>query len=344
MAINQQLKEYIVNQLALGVSKEAVKSALLEAGWQASDVDEAVASLELPVKNNAPAQPIETAKPIEIKPVGDSVSISKDTAGPQKPSRLSFVISDIFQPKDEPLFQPQGGASPQRSTSENEVQVMTLDTKNNTVQGKGKFVLPLVWGVVAVAFLGAAVFFYLQNNDVRAQLDAITQESTSFKTQLASLTESKDSLTNQVVALNQTITDLNNQLSIFATPLNASTSEAPFSLAGKIGGGEKLLYTLTTNKDIVVYIKNSKDANVDAALKPLLGNQVRISGTHLAGSNYLMVTQINGQFIEPFVQAPPASTSTMKTSTSTGIGTSTKTSTSTSTSTVPGMSTSTTPH
>jgi hypothetical protein len=71
--INQQLLDYIKQQLQNGVSKEQIKSNLLSNGWQESDINEAFALVDSlmssPVSqnSNSPQFPAEFQQPVESK-------------------------------------------------------------------------------------------------------------------------------------------------------------------------------------------------------------------------------------------------------------------------------------
>ena len=43
--VNQQLLDYVKQQLQQGVSREQIKSSLMANGWQAQDIDEAFSTI-----------------------------------------------------------------------------------------------------------------------------------------------------------------------------------------------------------------------------------------------------------------------------------------------------------
>lgn len=309
MTVNPQLKDYIDQQTKLGVSKDAVKAALLGAGWQSSDILEAMGGSAAPAAVSMPVQPKDKA-PESVKPIGI-------TPVQTKPSSTSFVASDIFRPtKDEPMFQSRAGAD-LKPVSPDKPQAVSLASSKKSFSGESrlkKYALPETIGLIAILFMGAAVFFYIQNADLASKVAAANQGSGASQAALTSLTAEKTDLTNQVASLNQTIADLANQLSLFAVPANASaTQEFSITIKGMLGGGGKSPYSLMTNKDILVAVKNSADPKVNAALKPLLGAEVEISGTHAPRSNSVTVTAVNGA-----APALPQAASTPSASTSTG--------------------------
>jgi hypothetical protein len=67
-------------------------------------------------------------------------------------------------------------------------------------------------------------------------------------------------------------------------------------------------YLITTANNIRISVKNSKDALVDAALKPLVGASVNIAGTHRLGAVEITVTGVNGAALQEAPVAAPTST------------------------------------
>ncbi len=324
MAVNQQLKDYISQQLKLGVSKDVVKSTLLGAGWSESDVSEAMASVESPAVSQSvspaaagetkpveqaqpvtnPSETVGTVKSLEVKP-----EIKTPAAGSEKIPPASFVTSDIFRAKDEPLFQPKETA--QKPSLADKPQIISVNEKAAKTAPR-QFVLPLILGILLLASLAAAGFFYYQNSGSQDQINSLSQENSSLRNQLSAFSNDKSNLTSQISSLNDTINELKNELSIFAI-VGTSTAELPVTVKGILSTGGRAGYSLTTANNIVVYVKNSKDAKVEAALKPLVGSELAIGGTHSTGSSSITVTTINGQPLELFGQQQ--STSTPATST-----------------------------
>ncbi|MEK7546641.1 MAG: hypothetical protein AAB536_00440 [Patescibacteria group bacterium] len=336
MATNQQLKDYIVQQTNSGVSKDTVKSALVGAGWKEEDINQAIAEVQAEPQNMAPLKPILPIQPVQQNQISQSArqpqsqplqqpqqsqpakpaEVSQTSkpygfsAAPEKTSPVSFVTSDIFQSKGETVFQPSSEKRPTSPDSSAVKPQMLSGVQKERFGGMSGKIFPISLGIVSVALLGGNIYFFLQNGDLRSQIDSLNSGKTSFEGQIASLAGDKKNLTDQVDSLNKTITELNNQLSIFAIPADGATTTIPFNAIGALGGGGKSLYSITTNKNIVLFVKNSKDAGVDAGLKPLLGAQVSLEGTHQAGSNQLTITTINGQSVQATQSAPQATSTT----------------------------------
>ena len=310
MAANQELKNYIVEQTKLGVSKEVVKSALLEAGWKEDDINQAIAEVQQvsrgatsfhqvsPIQPAQQTQPFQPVKPAEISQTSKPANMSGLSSLATKDSPVSFVTSDIFKSKEESIFQP-SGAKNQTSPNSQEVkpQAISITQNNKTGTGMRGKILPISLGVLSIILLGGNVYFFLQNGNLDSKLVSLNSGKASSDSQIASLTADEKNLNEQVILLNRIITDLDNQLMIFAMPQAGSTStEVAFSINGMLRGGGKLPYDVVTNKNVVMHIKNSKDADVDAILKTLtIGTQVSVEGTHQAESNQLMVTTVNGK-------------------------------------------------
>jgi len=324
MTTNQQLKDYITQQTKLGVSKETMKSALLGAGWNEGDVSQAIAEYESGLQSAAPissAQPVSSVQqPSSVQsPVTQSPVSSAGVSAPATKPMSTFVTSDIFQPKGEAVFKSTAGIQPGPQTQKPQ----TVSINNESPVKKGGKIVTIALGVVSVILLGGNVYFYFQNNGLRSQVvtpgaagpdSAVAQQAA----QITSLTADKDNLTQQISSFNKTIADLTSQLSIFEPASTSSITSVSFDVSGILGGGGKVLYSLTTSKNIVLTVKNSKDADIEAVLKLLTGKQIELAGTHQPGSVQLTVATINGQSPKDALSAltvPQAATSSTQTST-----------------------------
>lgn len=355
MTANQQLKDYIVEQTKLGVSKDVVKSTLLGAGWKEDDINQAVTEAESGPQEIAPLKPAslvqpaqqasqgqstqqtqaaQPAKPAEVLQAFKPVNMPGSSGPVAKNSPVPFVTSDIFQPKSEQVFQSSGAKSQTSSNSpEAKPQVISVTQNDKSAAGMSDKILPISLGVVSIILLGGNVYFFLQNGDIRSKFDSLNSgkvssenQTTSFESQATSLAADKKTLTDEVDSLNKTIVDLNSQISIFAAPAeNASATSVSFDVSGTLGGGGKFLYSLTTSKNIVLFVKNSKDAKVNSALKSLLSTSVQLGGTHEAESNYLTVETVNGQSVLEIAKAAAAAQASTSTSTQSSGQTSTST-------------------
>ncbi|HEX4104332.1 MAG TPA: hypothetical protein VHZ04_02535 [Candidatus Paceibacterota bacterium] len=179
---------------------------------------------------------------------------------------------------------------------------------------KGKKPIGLIVTVVlAVVFAGLAGYLYFENMGLGSQVAALGGQSASVTSQVASLNSqvqalnaSNTALAAEDSSLSATDADLLANISFVAVPLDASGSATTsVSVSGSVAY-IKPLYVLTTSYGVTVYVKNSTDAQVIAALKPFLASAassstpgtVTLTGDHAAGSSYLTVTAVNGSPVQ----------------------------------------------
>jgi len=191
---------------------------------------------------------------------------------------------------------------------------------------KGGKVMTIIEAVVIVGLVALSVFLYFQNSALSAKVNGLGGQSTDVASQISNLTAqvqaftaSNANLTAQMASLTAENADLQTNLSFVAVPLAGSStvSVATTTTAqanGVLHGGGGALYFVTTAYGVKVYVKNSSDAKVIAALTPLIGTTVQLSGTHLLGSANLTVLSINGislvQNVPPTPNGAPVSSTT----------------------------------
>lgn len=319
---NQQLVDYIKQQLQLGVSKEAIRATLSQAGWPEADINEALsasgaeaAQSPSPVQPSSPAMPAKQAAPsvpstpaVSVKPASSVAPASALSQFAQKPAVSApqsspFVTKDIFQPEGEPTFQPK-------------IQPMSAQTAAQSTGGSSlrKYIIFAVGIVAVLGFAGWSAYLFWQNGNLKEQISQGAGLSSALEeanAQVASLTNEKNSLASQLDALNLEKTDLLLHLSFFIAPAGEATT-TDVSVSGTLGGDKKL-YTVTTNRQVVLSVKNSSDKDVAAALQPLLGNEVKVSGTYVPGTREITVTGVNGAPVKAPSSEPaetPTATST----------------------------------
>ena len=382
--IQASLVEYIASQLKAGVSRDAVRSALIGVGWQAADVDDTFKKVDADMKPAAaaPAQvapmaaaaspstassiasmhPQVGASPVQVKPMESvrpmAAASSPATRMGSPSSRPASPVGGSFSPMD--LVGgggPIGGAKPvQRpamvgagTDAAQAARVASFMSRgpaaspsmgapagNAAVRPTG-FVNPAAGamhpahhvdgekvGMIAeaiglVALLALSLYFYNQMNTANTKLAAATANgaatTSDLSTQAQTLTVSNAALSAQVQTLMSANADIATQLSFFATP---TSTAAP--VTGTVGGvvtasvSARGVYAIRTAYNAVIFIKNSSDAKLVAALKPLVGQQATVTGTYIPGSDAITVTAVNNQPIN----APVAPVVTTTTATSTG--------------------------
>jgi cell division protein FtsL len=264
--VQQQLVDYIKSQLKVGATREEIRSNLLGAGWTSVDVDDSMKAAES-------GGGVSAGTPIAVS---DLISSN---------SKLEAVVSV-------------NKAAKKTATSEKKE-----DKKAGLPKAKmtRTTIVIAVLAVVAAGAAGAAVFFYLNSRSLNDRITALSQQNDSMNSkisvlnsQVSDLTANNNDLNSQVASLTSLNAELQTSLSfLIAPPSVSSTTEVPVEVKG-ILGVLKSQYVLVNAEGVKVYIINSKDSNVDAALKPLVGSSAVISGTHYPGSPNVTVTSVNG--------------------------------------------------
>lgn len=283
--VQQQIVDYAKSQLKLGVGKDIIKSALIGAGWPEIDVADSLKSLEAAAGASSGPSVAGATSPIFVS---DLVSSSKlealplasagDAGGAARGVSAGKGASDSFP----------GGA---------------LKFSKSTI-------VIIALGVLSLILAVGVIFLYLQNGGLRDKVTVSLNESSAAKSkisflnqQVSGLTKERDDLNSKLSALTGDNQGLKTELSfLIAPPELASSTSTPSSVSatvkGMLSGGSKSQYLLTTANGVKVYIKNYKDAKVDAALKSLVGKTVEVFGTHLPGSRDLTITSVNGTSVQ----------------------------------------------
>ncbi len=284
---NQQLVDYIKQQLQGGVQKDAVKKALLDAGWPQADVDDSVKAAE-----PAGAAAAATTSPAVASP-GFNLAASM-TAGGQGAQKGAADVKS-FAPKETaiksfgtPDGQDDDGEKPRHSWTRIAMSVM---------------------GAVIVILLGAMGYVYYSLN---GKISAASGESASaagqaqtLQQQLLKFTDDNAALSSQIATLRQENQGVMDELLFFSPDKDPA---ADYSLTGAIGGTTGA-YTLTTAHHILISVKNSKDAKVIAALGPLVGQNAMLTGKRTPGIPEITISAVNGAALVAATTTPPAATS-----------------------------------
>jgi len=336
--VQDQLVEYISSQMKAGVSRDAIKAALVGVGWAAADVED---TLKKVGEANKPAAPA-AAAPAGAMPANSaftstsSGSMSTGTVsvggapkitmnGSPKPMAVSMGgmqkssgaqsirVSDLISastaagPATKTTFASMSPKNMGPKIDPMTDPIMGVGTKTGTPRG-GRIIM-IVGIVVILALAGLAGFLYFQNSGLTAKITALSNESVDVTSRLSSLNNqfqalnaSNTILAAQVVSLASQNVDLWNNLSFVAGPVGVAAGasvSSTVSIGGTLAGG-KSSYALTTAHGVVVYVSNAKDAKVAAALTPFVGSTstVQLTGTHVAGSPYITVTAVNGTVLQ----------------------------------------------
>ncbi|HUZ93040.1 MAG TPA: hypothetical protein VNG29_03545 [Candidatus Paceibacterota bacterium] len=278
--VNKQIADYYNAQVGAGAEREEVRKALVGAGWPATDVDDSIKSAE----PSAPAAIASaSAKAPAMISVSDLIPASQLEAAPSK-------IGALGGRREKSAVAPAGANSYRAPGYSSKFRLP---------------VVPIILGVIALACAGAAVYFYMQVQSAAGKITAANAASaaasanaTNLTVELASAGSSTSDLQAQVSSLAAANSALTQELSFFAVSSAAtSSSQISFDFTGTVGGS-KTQYSLIDANGVKILVKNSKDASVDAALSPLIGQSAQVSGTHDLGSNSVTLTAVNGNSVQ----------------------------------------------
>jgi cell division protein FtsB len=276
--INQQLVDYVKQQMQAGIAKDAVRKALSDAGWPPADVDDSLKAAE-PVGSVQPSGAMAgmSAAQTTVNPVVAMGGVESVIKASSPTSSSDKFFSNPASSKVSSDYDDDGEDHPQAK----------------------KFVISMaVMGAVILVLAGALAFVYFNLN---GQLEAAqsggsgnTIQVADLQQQVAQLTAANGDLTSRSQALDADNQDLASELGFFVPA--TSTTSVSSTVKGVLSGNASTTFALMTPHNIKIIVLNSKDAKVSAALAPLSGatTTVILAGTHLAGSTNLTVTSVNG--------------------------------------------------
>ncbi|HEY4525466.1 MAG TPA: hypothetical protein VJL32_00005, partial [Candidatus Paceibacterota bacterium] len=317
---NQQLLDYVKQQLQLNVPQSEIKTTLLNTGWPEADVDEVFAlssgkvqeKTSVPIQSGNGAQPTtaditsanQTGTPAQAS-VSNTVPSGQPKSQPVVAKPTQPVTSETFQPQNEPVFQPKQEAFFDPTATGGVVGPLKPSHKN--------LIIVISLGVAGLIFAGLFVWMYMKNSDLQSQLSAsggisggmiggesLTEGGTpeTLKNQIEVLSQEKSNLQSQQNESNKRINTLKLELSFLVAPdpkaPTSTTLGQTFLISGTLSE-KNATYYLTTEDRVILSLKNSKDKNIIAVLKPVLGKTVEISGTYNVGSSIVTLSSLDGK-------------------------------------------------
>jgi len=329
--VQDQLVEYISTQLKLGVSRDAIKSALTGVGWVPLDVEDTLKKVESAA---APASVQPAVAPKTVQPISSAASPSKfvsfsmpgtvasPTKNPEPQTvRVSDLVSATAPASGTPL-----GSSPKiissgvmKDMSKAPLSGASSALTVSPVQKKRGIGLFGMLAIILIVLLGAlAGYLFMQNNKLNAGLQVQSGQSQSVvqnsASQIQELNASNAALTAEIASTTAANQNLMTNLSFFVLPVGMSATSTPVSVSGVLAAGlGKNTYLITTSYGVKVYVKNSADQGVAAALEPLLGTTVQLAGTYIPGTPNVTVTSVNGASTVAPTTAASSTTSTTTT-------------------------------
>jgi len=304
---NQQLIDYVKGQMIANVSEADIKKILKDAGWPDTEIEEGLRGAKGTIASQ-PAQPATSSAMPAAKP---TEPVKTET----KKESMSFDF--MTNPGGTSSASP---ASTAKDIKKDEAKPFSLPAEPTPSGGKSSMLPWIVAGVAILAMVGIGVYFYLQNGSLSSQVDTLTASNNALTSQLTGLKGSTASVDNLNAAKADAL-EANNELALFviSSVATGTPAAAPISFKGTVGTA-KSGYTFTTAKGIILAVKNSKDAKVEAALKPLVGTVAELGGTHIPGAFDFTLETLNGAALPEIVVATsttPSATSTKPAATST---------------------------
>src|SRR3989344_3799245 len=229
---NQQLRDYISEQLHVGVPKDAIRSALLESGWKETDVTEAM-NLETggavpQTQPSAMAQPKATvsqsAQPAAALPQPQPVTSAQPTITVSKPTQSSapsfagassfggpssFANTTADKPEGRPatadVVQPKMASSQKVVVSAGTIngssQPVSLVTSAVGAKPAGHSKLPvIILSILVFVFAGTTVAFYMRTNRLQKDFDTTLTQSGAGQKQATAPVKERDTLARRLDA------------------------------------------------------------------------------------------------------------------------------------------------
>ncbi|MFH0890908.1 MAG: hypothetical protein V1856_02670 [Candidatus Liptonbacteria bacterium] len=321
---NQQLLDYVKQQLQLNVPREEIKTALLNTGWPEADINIVFAEVSTMGQVQPPtvAQPTQGAAQPTIKDITASVQSAVTSTMEPKAGltmRKATIASDAFQPQNEPVFQP-----PKESFFDPNAKEKVAAPSKPT---HGNLTIIISLGAACLVFAVLFVWMYVRSAGLQKQLDAATSSpppvpgaSTGDASASASAAEI-EALRKEMDGYKSELGKITDESNLLATELSflvapdpkaptSTTLNQPVTISGEISV-KKSIYYLTTEDRIEISVANSSNPDVVGALKPLLGKTVELSGTYNRGVPSLTLQKVNGMTLAEIITAGKTATTSI---------------------------------
>jgi hypothetical protein len=323
--VQDQLVDYISSQVKLGVTDDAIKAALVGAGWAATDVEDTLKKVKAPAT-------VQTTKPVASTGPANSFfagSGSGVAAGAPKSAEPQTIrVSDLISSSATSSLAGNAAVNPAKVSPKG--MAMNPSTSRDSAQTsptpkeKAKSpIMMIVLVILIILFAGAAGYFFFQNTQLSAsvgtvntQSQSVTAQVSTLQAQVQALDASNTSMAAQVAALSASNQNLKTEISFFVAPLGNAAATTSIIVSGIISGG-KPTFILTTVDGVKISIKNSADASVRSILQPLASSSqtTQIAGTYVPGSALVTVLTVNGASVNPPSSAATTASSTGASST-----------------------------
>lgn len=291
---NQQLVDYIKQQIQLGVLKEAIKNTLLQSGWPEADVKEALDVSFGQQSTVSQSGPVAVATDIVQPKVDPNAGRIENFAASKKAEPSSFQAKVAsFNPTSADISSPKsvGASSPKSWKS---------------------FVIPGVVSLVVIALIVSNVMFYLAKQNAEGEAMNVGIEKSTLSTNNSGLTTQVSNLQSQLATSDADKADLSLHLSLLVPNNTGATTTIPVTISGALKLDDKGQFTLTTGRNLILSVGNSKAPNVVSVLKPLAGaSSVKLTGSTIPGSKVIVISSVNDIPVPELVTTPTSTSSTV---------------------------------
>lgn len=329
--VQDQLVEYIRSQLKAGVSVDAVRAALVGAGWQPVDVDDTMKKVQSGAGPAAPASVAVSASQPKAVTASSSTPSSAPASTPVSSGPQVIRVSDLVSSSS------MGASMMSGAKTDSVISKISAGTSktSSSVAGSGTAssgaspVSPVkikksragltegVLGILLIVCAAAAIFFFFENKGLSDQITSLNSQSGGVASQLSALQAQMNATTTalegQVASMQAANSELALELSFYVVPPDAtSTTGFASALGGTVSGGGAKAYTIMTTDGAKVSVANSKDARVVALLQPLVGSTTtsQFAGNYTYGVPSITLTAVNGTSVTAPVATSTASTTT----------------------------------
>ena len=271
--VQDQLVEYISSQLKLGVSRDAIKSALTGVGWAPLDVEDTLKKVEGgAAPASAPAQAAmaqKTASPmmgtaaassspkIVSFSAGPSVAAGSPSMGPSQTKgpepqtvRVSDLVSSVAPASGSPAASarpvsigakeaatPAGAAvQPKISAGGSFSGGAVMASGAMAAKKKGVNWVEVIVVVLLIVFIGFSGYLFFQNNNLNGQLKAASGQSASVSQGSAAAIQALNASNTALTAEVASATAANQDLALNLSFLAAPASAATSATAATVSG------------------------------------------------------------------------------------------------------------
>ncbi|HVM76649.1 MAG TPA: hypothetical protein VMU07_00655 [Candidatus Paceibacterota bacterium] len=321
--VHDQLVDYIASQIKLGASRDAIKAALVGAGWQGGDVEDSFKKAEGGAVQPAAASSVLNTQAIgggiAAKPISASgsagtsansffskpASAGQSMTGPQV-IRMSDLVSSSEGPTmsaNKPMSAAvSAGARPAAPVSNMGAMAAA---RPSSPKSKTKLIM-IVGGILILGFGGAAGYFFMQNSSLSAQVNTLNGQSANVTSQVSSLSSQVNSLTasttaqaTQLAGLTSANQELLKELSFYTVPAGAVATSSQISLTGALGiNNVNKMYFIIGSFGGKITISNSKDPKALTVLAPIVGTTTQFTGSYIPGTDSIIVTSVGSTTIQ----------------------------------------------